>query len=105
HPVEFFFFMTFLLLPAFVVPVHGGVYVAIVAYTYLVGMIDHSGIRLAWPLPLHASNRFHDDHHVYFHCNFGHHTALLDRLHGPARRADRRYDEHTSGGRGAPIEK
>jgi Delta7-sterol 5-desaturase len=100
HPLEFLFFEAFLVLPAFVVPVHVGVYLAVVAYTYLVGMIDHSGVRVRWPLPLHGDNRFHDDHHVYFHCNYAHHTPIFDRLHGTVRRPDRHYDEHTFGGHG-----
>jgi lathosterol oxidase len=61
-------------------------------------------VRARWRLPLHTNNGFHDDHHVYFHCNYGHHTMLFDRLHGTVRRLDRRYDEKTFGGRGAPID-
>jgi lathosterol oxidase len=101
HPIEFLTFELFLILPAFVIPTHVGVYVAVIAYTYLIGMIDHAGVRLRVPLPLHASNQFHDDHHVYFHCNYGHHTALFDRMHGTVRRTDRHYDETTFGDRGA----
>jgi lathosterol oxidase len=104
HPLEFFIFGFFLLLPAFIIPVHVAVYVCLIAYTYFIGMVDHSGIVARLPLPLHDDNRFHDDHHVYFHCNYGHHTALWDRLHQTVRRADRHYDEHTFGGRGAEIE-
>jgi len=91
HPIEFLVFAFFVLLPALVVPVHWAVYVLVVAYTYLVGMIDHAGIESRWPLPLHESNRFHDDHHVFFHCNYGHHTQVFDRLHGtvhPGRRSE-----------------
>ena len=102
HPLEFLTFELFLLLPAFVVPMHVGVYIAVIAYTYFIGMIDHCGIEVRWMLPLHGDNRFHDDHHVYFHCNYAHHTTLLDRLHGTVRRADRHYDATTFGGRGAP---
>ncbi|HEY8087397.1 MAG TPA: sterol desaturase family protein [Polyangiaceae bacterium] len=103
HPLEFLTFELFLVLPAFVIPAHWAVYVLVVAYTYFIGMVDHSGVRVRWKLPLHADNRFHDDHHVYFHCNYGHHTALFDRLHATVRRTDRRYDEETFGGRGAPV--
>jgi lathosterol oxidase len=103
HPIEFLTFEFFLLLPAFVIPTHVGVYIVVIAYTYFIGMVDHSGIRLRFWLPLHANNRFHDDHHVYFHCNYAHHTMLFDRFHGTVRRVDRRYDEETFGGRGAPV--
>jgi Delta7-sterol 5-desaturase len=103
HPVEFLIFEAFVLLPALVIPVHWGVYVLVVAYTYLIGMIDHSGVIVRWPLPLHAGNRFHDDHHVFFHCNYGHHTQLFDRLHGTVKREDRRYGREIFGGHGAVI--
>ncbi len=103
HPLEFLFFQFFVLLPALVVPIHWAVYILVVGYTYLIGMIDHCGIVVRWPLPLHAGNRFHDDHHVHFHCNYGHHTQLFDRLHDTVRRSDRRYGADVFGGRGAPI--
>nr|WP_255216524.1 sterol desaturase family protein [Pseudenhygromyxa sp. WMMC2535] len=104
HPAEFMIFQAVLLLPAFVLPIHWAVYVAVILYTYLIGMIDHSGIDVRWPLPLHSGNRFHDDHHIFFHCNYGHHTQLFDRLHRTVRRSDRRYGEDVYGGRGAPLD-
>jgi lathosterol oxidase len=104
HPFEFLTFEAFLILPALLIPAHVAVYVAVIAYTYFIGMVDHAGVRLRWPLPLHANNQFHDDHHVFFHCNYAHHTMLFDKLHGTIRRADRRYDEATFGGRGAARE-
>jgi len=104
HPFEFVVFQSCLLLPALILPMHWSVYIVAIGYTYLIGMIDHSGIIVNWPLPLHSGNRFHDDHHVYFHCNYGHHTMLWDRLHGTVQRNDRRYGEDVFGGRGAAIE-
>jgi lathosterol oxidase len=101
HPLEFLMHQSVLIGCAFLLPVHWAVYVAVVLYTYLIGAIDHSGVRVSWPLPMHTSNRFHDDHHVYFHCNYGHHSDLFDRMHGTVRRLDRHYDETTFGGRGA----
>lgn len=102
HPIEFLVFQAFVLLPAVLVPVHWAVYIGVVAYTYLIGMIDHCGITVRWPLPLHPGNQFHDDHHVFFHCNYGHHTQLFDKLHGTVRRDDRRYGVDVFGGKGAP---
>jgi len=103
HWAEFLFFQSMLLVWAFVLPMHWAVYVAVVLYTYLSGASDHVGAVIEWPLPLHASNRFHNEHHLYFHCNYGHHTALFDRLHGTVRDVTRYYDEHTFGDRGAPA--
>jgi lathosterol oxidase len=104
HPFEFMVFQSCLLLPALILPMHWSVYVLAIGYTYLVGMIDHSGVIVSWPLPFHSGNKFHDDHHVYFHCNYGHHTQLWDRLHGTVHQAGRRYGEHVYGGRGAAID-
>lgn len=100
HPLEFLTFQAFVMLPVVVLPVHWAVYVAVVAYTYFIGMIDHSGIRVRWPLPLHPGNQFHDDHHLFFHCNYGHHTQLFDRLHGTVRVEGRRYGPDVFGGKG-----
>lgn len=104
HPLEFLFFQFFVLLPAILVPMHWAVYLLVVGYTYLIGMIDHCGIAVNWPLPLHSGNRFHDDHHVYFHCNYGHHTQVFDQLHGTVRQEGRRYGEDVFGGKGAPLD-
>lgn len=103
HPVEFLVFQFFVLLPAILIPMHWAVYLLVVAYTYLIGMIDHCGIKVTWPLPLHTGNAFHDDHHVYFHCNYGHHTQIWDLLHGTVRQGDRKYGADVFGGRGAPL--
>ncbi len=84
HPLEFFIFTACLALPAFVVPMHPAVYVAVIGYTYFIGMVDHAGVRFPFRLPLHGEDRFHDDHHIYVECNYGHHTAFFDRLHGTA---------------------
>jgi lathosterol oxidase len=102
HPLEFLLFQAIAFVPAFVFPVHVVVFFVALAYTYLIGMIDHVGVRLRCRLPLHDDNCFHDEHHIFFHCNFGHHSSLFDRLHGTVRRSDRHYDEHTYGGHGAP---
>ena len=103
HPGEFLVFQSTLLLWAFVLPMHWTVYVGVVLYTYFIGALDHVGARVSWPLPLHGSNAFHNDHHRYFHSNYGHHTALWDRLHGTVHRPGRHYDETTFGDRGAPL--
>jgi lathosterol oxidase len=105
HPIEFVLYMCVTLLPIFIMPLYAPAFVGLVAYTYLIGIIDHTGVRLPWNVPIHGNGDFHNQHHIYFHCNFGHHTALFDRLHGTVRRGDRHYDEHTFGGRGAPRKK
>jgi lathosterol oxidase len=104
HPLEFLFFQFFVLLPAILVPMHWAVYILVVGYTYLIGMIDHCGIKVNWPLPLHGGNRFHDDHHVHFHCNYGHHTQMFDLVHETVHREGRRYGPEVYGGKGEAID-
>ena len=73
--------------------------VLVVAFLY--GFWDHSGIKLSFNLPFHGSNRFHDDHHKYFHVNFGFLTPIFDMIHDTARREGHRYREDTfTGGKG-----
>ena len=55
--------------------------------------------RCPWQPP----PRFHDDHHVYFHVNFGQTLGLWDRVFGTWRRVGRVYGEHVYGGKGAPL--
>ncbi|MEM8594016.1 MAG: sterol desaturase family protein [Pseudomonadota bacterium] len=102
HPIEFFLFQMGLIIPMFVVPQFWPVFILAVMYTYLIGMIDHSGVRIKMPWwTIHGgSNQFHDDHHKFFHVNFGHHTGIWDKLHGTVRREDREYGANIYGGKG-----
>jgi lathosterol oxidase len=103
HPVEFMFFQFGLILPMFVVPQWWVVYFAAIAYTFVIGLIDHCGVKIKMPWwTLHGGNNsFHDDHHKYFHTNFGHHTKIWDTLHGTVRKKNRQYGEKVFGGKGA----
>jgi lathosterol oxidase len=107
HPVEFMFFQVGLILPMFVLPQWWVVYFAAIAYTFIIGLIDHSGVRIKMPWwTLHGGdNSFHDDHHKFFHVNFGHHTGFWDKLHGTDRKENRQYGEKVFGGRGTAIKK
>ena len=65
------------LLVFFVVP-----FVAILLYTYYHGIIDHSGITFKrhWWQPWQPDCIFHDNHHQYFHVNFGFNIELWDKV-------------------------
>ena len=54
-------------------------------------------------LPWMPSTFYHDDHHRYFHVNYGQHLTLWDRLYGTLRRHDRQYGIEVFGGEGAPL--
>jgi len=103
HPVEFMLFQIGLILPMFLLPQWWAVYIAAIIYTFGIGLIDHSGVKFKMPWwTFHGGdNYFHDDHHKFFHTNFGHHTGLWDKLHGTVRKENRHYGENVFGGRGA----
>ncbi|KAK3597035.1 hypothetical protein CHS0354_022043 [Potamilus streckersoni] len=88
HPAEFISFQIYLIVPAFTVPLHVGVYIAVVLYIYYYGMIGHSGIKMDALWPWQPSSMFHDDHHRYSNCNYGFNTFIFDKLHGTLRRKD-----------------
>ena len=53
-------------------------------YTYYHGIIDHSGInfkRQFWQ-PWQPDCIFHDNHHQYFHVNFGFNVEYWDKVRG-----------------------
>ena len=72
-------------------------------YQNYVGMLDHSGVDLHSWVPWQPPTRFHDDHHVYFHVNYGQNLSAWDRLFGTYRREGRVYGVEVFGGRGAPA--
>lgn len=102
HPVEFTMLQVATFLPVLVMPVHYAAFIGLLLYALVFNMMDHSGIRIRHLLPWHSSSSFHDDHHLYFHCNYGQHIAIFDRFHGTHRRHGRRYGKDVFGGRGAP---
>jgi lathosterol oxidase len=104
HPIEFVIFQAATFLPMFVLPLHYASAIAVFVYVFVFNIIDHSGVRLESRLPWQGPSRYHDDHHVYFHCNFGQHLTLWDRLHGTLRRVDRGYGVDVFGGKGAALD-
>ena len=103
HPVEFLTFEAVALVPLFFLPVHAAVVIATLVYSNYVALLQHSGVRLSSVLPWQPATRFHDDHHLCFHVNYGQNLMLWDRLFGTLRRHGRRYGVEVFGGRGAAL--
>jgi lathosterol oxidase len=83
--------------------VHVAGVIAVLLYQNYVGMLDHSGVDLYSWLPWQPPTRFHDDHHVHFHVNYGQNLSVWDYLFGTYRREGRVYGVEVFGGRGAPA--
>jgi lathosterol oxidase len=103
HPVEFFTYQSMVMLPLFLMPVPVWGLIFVLVYQNFVALLDHSGVKLRSRLPWQPPPRFHDDHHVYFHVNYGQTLGMWDRMFGTWRREGRVYGEHVFGGRGAPV--
>jgi len=104
HPVEFALYQGIMLVPLFVLPLHVVGLVAVLVYQNGIALLDHSGVAFRSRLPWQPPPRFHDDHHVYFHVNYGQTLGLWDRVFGTWRRHGRTYGEHVFGGKGAPSD-
>ncbi len=102
HPAEFALYQAIMLVPLFWYPIHVVGLVVVLVYQNTIALLDHSGIAFRSHLPWQPPPRFHDDHHVHFHVNYGQTLGVWDRVFGTWRREGRVYGEHVFGGKGAP---
>jgi lathosterol oxidase len=100
HPLEFALYQAVMLVPLFFWPIHAAGLVAVLVYLNAIALLDHSGIGFGRKVPWQPPPRFHDDHHVHFHVNYGQTLGVWDRVFGTWRREGRTYGEHVFGGRG-----
>mgnify|MGYP002147594194 CR=1 FL=1 len=91
------------LLPLIFVPLPAIGVIIVLLSSHIESLIQHSGVRVFPWIPWMPSTFFHDDHHRYFHVNYGQHLTLWDRLFGSLRRHGRRYGVEVFGGQGAPL--
>lgn len=93
HPIEWVLHSAYIISPAFIFPMHWSLYAFVVMVAFYYGFWDHAGIQLKRNLPFHGSNQFHDDHHKYFHVNYGFLTSYFDRINDTVRREGHHYTE------------
>jgi len=106
HPFEFLHMQCVMVSPIFIFPVYWLTFCIGLMYIYYHGIIDHSGINFMryWWQPWQPDCIFHDNHHQYFHVNFGFNMEFWDKLHGTYRRKDRIYREDIFYGQGKSID-
>lgn len=100
HPVVFTALQLSTFIPVFILPLHVVSIAFVFVYVFIFNIISHSGVDLKSVLPWQASARYHDDHHAYFHVNFGQHITFFDRIHGTLRRDGQTYGPAVFGGKG-----
>ena len=101
HPVEFTFYVLGGQVIFFFVPIHPIVMLTVGGYTAYYLIEDHTGIKVTSCFPWQPSSMYHDDHHRYFHCNFGQHVLWFDWVFGTLRATKREYGENCFGGKGS----
>ncbi|XP_028027329.1 cholesterol 25-hydroxylase-like [Bombyx mandarina] len=106
HPVEIMHIQLTMCLPLFTIPTHWASFYAVAIYNYYHGIIDHSGInfKAQWWQPWQPDAEFHDQHHEFFHCNFGFNMSLWDKWHGTMRKQYSVYTEETFHGEAPSAE-
>lgn len=100
HPIEFATYQSIMLVPMFLMPLPAAGVIATLLYQNYVALVDHSGVRLYSIWPWQPPSQFHDDHHRYFHVNYGQNMGLWDRVFGTYRRQGRKYGPDVFGGQG-----
>lgn len=102
HPLELVMLQGVSFIPLFFIPFHAVGIGIVLVYILIWNIIDHSGVKLFSSLPWQGPTMYHDDHHKYFHVNFGQHLMIWDRMHGTLRREGRTYGKDVFGGYGKP---
>ena len=102
HPLEFALYQAVVTAPLFLVPIPAWGVAATLGFHNIVALFDHSGINFRAWFPWQPPPRFHDDHHAYFHVNFGQTLGWWDFMFDTWRREGRVYGEYVYGGRGTP---
>jgi len=82
HPVDMVVLQGGIYVGLYAMPLHVGVVGANLLYIHYFNVIDHSGVYAETWLPWQPSTLYHDDHHQYFHINFGQSLTLWDRVFG-----------------------
>jgi len=105
HPIEFLNIQCVYIAPMFLFPIHAAPYCFMLMYIYYHGIIDHSGINFKrkWFQPWQPDCIFHDNHHQYFHVNFGFNCEFWDQIHGTYRQKGKIYREDIFWGQGKDI--
>eukprot|EP00040_Diaphanoeca_grandis_P018757 m.98693 g.98693 ORF g.98693 m.98693 type:complete len:362 (+) comp27089_c1_seq1:177-1262(+) len=80
HPLEMLWLYGGVYAGMFVIPMHPAVLTLNLLYIHFFNVVDHSGVYAESWIPWQPSSLFHDDHHRYFHLNYGQSLTIWDRL-------------------------
>jgi len=93
HPLEYLSYQIGGMFYAVIFPVHVMAFLTVAIWIAYHAQVDHSGVDFDGDLPWVPSSQFHDNHHEFFHLNYGFTMVLWDWMFGTLRQSDRRYAE------------
>lgn len=93
HPVDMVTLQGGVYAFVLICPIHFALVMANLLYIHYFNVVDHSGIYLESRFPWQATSLFHDDHHLFFHTNYGQSMTLWDRLGGTLHNPTIKYSE------------
>lgn len=77
-----------------IIPTHINVAIINLLYVFVFNVINHSGIKIGSHLYWEPTTQYHDDHHKYFHVNYGQSLILWDWMCGTLRTHRGNYNEN-----------
>jgi len=91
HPLEMFMLQSTIYSAFYFMPLHPAAIISNLLYVHFHNVVDHSGVYAESPMPWQPSSLFHDDHHRFFHVNYGQTFTLWDKLGGTFFRPNKKY--------------
>ena len=95
HPFDMLLLQGGIYVGLYVAPLHIAAVTANLLYIHYHNVVDHSGMYCESWLPWQPSSLYHDDHHRFFHANYGQSLTLWDRLGGTLYTAKKTYNEQS----------
>ena len=93
HPIEYLMMVTVSFLFLFAVPIHIMAVTINLSYIFIFNILNHSGVKFYSYLLWEPNSIYHDDHHRYFHTNYGQSLVIWDKICKTLRRTNKVYGE------------
>lgn len=95
HPFDFVLFQGGVYMGMLIIPMSMACIIVNLFYIHYYNVIHHSGVYLESFLPWESSSLFHDDHHRFFHVNYGQTLTFWDKMGGTLYTPKKKYSEST----------
>jgi len=94
HPIEYFSLVNASLIYLIFIKTHINVVIINLLFIFIFNILNHSGIYFDSGLIMECSSKFHDDHHRYFHLNYGQSLSIWDIIFKTIRKKNIKYSKN-----------